>query len=262
MRNCSPTIPRSICASTLPWAATASCWPIWCGDCWRTAPTRPSSPRSRTRNGRSLRCCAARRPSSTIPRMRGIPASCGRAICFGRAKIRAALNSATAARSRRCWLRLPRQTLLSPKSLKPPSSRHRRRSPPRSAVSPAGAARPPSGALPVSNAPPICWTAAAASSSRCCSRKAARRSTTRWPNCARRSISAATTRNKGRAQFGADIAAAGTDRREQSFAAARPRRVRRDLAVEFSAGDFCRPGHRGADGRATPSSPSRRSRRR
>ena len=42
---------------------------------------------------------------------------------------------------------------------------------------------------------------------------------------------------------------AGPDRREQCAAAARPRRVRRDLAVEFSAGDLSGPGHGGADGR-------------
>ena len=42
---------------------------------------------------------------------------------------------------------------------------------------------------------------------------------------------------------------AGPDRREQRAAAARPRRIRRDLAVEFSAGDLSRPGHGGADGR-------------
>ena len=42
---------------------------------------------------------------------------------------------------------------------------------------------------------------------------------------------------------------AGADRREQCARSARPRRLRRDLAVEFSAGDFSGPGHRGADGR-------------
>ena len=42
---------------------------------------------------------------------------------------------------------------------------------------------------------------------------------------------------------------AGPDRREQCAAPARPRRVRRDLAVEFSAGDLSRPGRGGADGR-------------
>ena len=42
---------------------------------------------------------------------------------------------------------------------------------------------------------------------------------------------------------------AGADRREQCARAARPRRLRRDLAVEFSAGDLSGPGHGGADGR-------------
>ena len=42
---------------------------------------------------------------------------------------------------------------------------------------------------------------------------------------------------------------AGPHRREQCAAAARPRRVRRDIAVEFSAGDFFGPGDGGADGR-------------
>ena len=39
---------------------------------------------------------------------------------------------------------------------------------------------------------------------------------------------------------------AGADRREQCAAPARPRRLRRDLAVEFSAGDLSGPGRGGA----------------
>ena len=35
-------------ASMRPWARTRTCWPIWCGACWRTAPTAPSSTRSST----------------------------------------------------------------------------------------------------------------------------------------------------------------------------------------------------------------------
>ena len=42
---------------------------------------------------------------------------------------------------------------------------------------------------------------------------------------------------------------AGADRREQCAGPARPRRFRRDFAVEFSARDFHRPNHRGLDGR-------------
>jgi RHH-type proline utilization regulon transcriptional repressor/proline dehydrogenase/delta 1-pyrroline-5-carboxylate dehydrogenase len=41
----------------------------------------------------------------------------------------------------------------------------------------------------------------------------------------------------------------GPNRREQCVAAARPWRVHRDIAVEFSAGDLPRPGYGGADGR-------------
>ena len=51
---------------------------------------------------------------------------------------------------------------------------------------------------------------------------------------------------------------AGPDRREQCAAAARPRRVRRDIAVEFSAGDFSRPGRGGADGRQCGGGKTRR----
>jgi hypothetical protein len=54
-------------ASTAPAAAStprsariATCWPIWCGGCWRTAPTRPSSTRSSTRPSRP-------RPSPPAP---------------------------------------------------------------------------------------------------------------------------------------------------------------------------------------------------
>ena len=41
---------------------------------------------------------------------------------------------------------------------------------------------------------------------------------------------------------------AGTDGREQHAPPARPWRLRRDLAVEFSAGDLSGPGHGGLDG--------------
>ena len=42
-------------ASTRRSAATRICWPIWCGGCWRTAPTPPSSTASSTRRRRSRR---------------------------------------------------------------------------------------------------------------------------------------------------------------------------------------------------------------
>ncbi len=36
-------------------ARIATCWPIWCGGCWRTAPIRPSSTRSSTPRSRPRR---------------------------------------------------------------------------------------------------------------------------------------------------------------------------------------------------------------
>ena len=53
---------------------------------------------------------------------------------------------------------------------------------------------------------------------------------------------------QGRNLFGDGEADAGTDRRKQCAGAPRPRRVRRDLAVEFSAGDLFGTSHGGADG--------------
>ncbi|MFD2854501.1 proline dehydrogenase family protein [Seohaeicola zhoushanensis] len=40
------------CRIYAPSARTATCWPTWCGDCWRTAPTPPSSTRSSIRRCR------------------------------------------------------------------------------------------------------------------------------------------------------------------------------------------------------------------
>ncbi len=54
---------------------------------------------------------------------------------------------------------------------------------------------------------------------------------------------------EGRKLFGAGEAMPGPTGESNVLALARPRRVRRDLAVEFSAGDLPGPGHGGADGR-------------
>ncbi len=54
---------------------------------------------------------------------------------------------------------------------------------------------------------------------------------------------------QGRRLFGSGETMPGPDRREQCVRPARPRRVRRDLAVEFSARDLHGPDHRGLDGR-------------
>jgi RHH-type proline utilization regulon transcriptional repressor/proline dehydrogenase/delta 1-pyrroline-5-carboxylate dehydrogenase len=51
-------------ASMRPWARIATCWPIWCGGCWKTAPTllrqpdRRRDPRPRSRAIRSPRWSA------------------------------------------------------------------------------------------------------------------------------------------------------------------------------------------------------------
>ena len=80
-----------------------------------------------------------------------------------------------------------------------------------------------------------------------CARRA-RRCPTRSPRCARRSTSAATTRARGRADFGAPHALPGPTGEANSLAARRPRRVRLHQPVELPARDLHRPGHRGAGG--------------
>ena len=65
-------------------AATAICWPIWCGACWRTAPIRRSWRSPPTTPCRSRRCCGARPTSSALPPTRGIRISACRAISISR----------------------------------------------------------------------------------------------------------------------------------------------------------------------------------
>ena len=66
-------------------AATRICCPIWCGGCWRTAPTPPSSTASSTRARRSRRSIAdpVARAARAAESSR-IRASRCRAICSGR----------------------------------------------------------------------------------------------------------------------------------------------------------------------------------
>ena len=52
-----PAIPA---ASMRRWEATRICWPIWCGACWRTGPTPPSSTASSMRSCRSKKSSAIR----------------------------------------------------------------------------------------------------------------------------------------------------------------------------------------------------------
>ncbi len=80
------------------------------------------------------------------------------------------------------------------------------------------------------------------------SARAARRSTTRSRKSARPWISAATMRRRGAKLFGDGEAMPGPTGESNVLVPARPWRLRRDLAVEFSAGDLPGPGHGGADG--------------
>ena len=82
-----------------------------------------------------------------------------------------------------------------------------------------------------------------------------------WPTCARRWISAATTRPQARRLF-APARAAQAGRRAQRALAARPRRLRLHQPVEFPAGDLHRAGRAPRSSPATRSSPSPPSRRR
>ena len=56
MRNCARIVLNWPAAPMRRSAATATCWPIWCGDCWRMAPTRRSSRWRPTKACRWRRC--------------------------------------------------------------------------------------------------------------------------------------------------------------------------------------------------------------
>ncbi len=62
-RSCASARARAA-GSTRRWARIAICWPTWCGGCWRTAPTRPSSTRSSTSGWRRRRSPPTRWPRS------------------------------------------------------------------------------------------------------------------------------------------------------------------------------------------------------
>ncbi len=69
-----------LCAGRQP---PRSAWPIWCGDCWRTAPIRPLSRSPPTRRCRYRNCCGVRPTSSAAPTMPRIRTSRCRAISIG-----------------------------------------------------------------------------------------------------------------------------------------------------------------------------------
>ena len=97
---------RARAASTRRSAGIAICSPIWCGACWRTAPTRRSCRSRPIRRCRSQRSCAARRHGSRTRATRAIRASRCRAICtrrsgrIGRRGVRRPREPAGAARRR------------------------------------------------------------------------------------------------------------------------------------------------------------------
>ena len=177
-------------------AATAICWPIWCGGCWRTAPTRPSWRSPPTRPCRWRRCCGvrptssaraanARHPNIPLPRDLYRP----QRIEFARHRIRRARGAEPAARGdrrrdqpatrkrRRCDAGTSRTRAIVSRA-RGIQGRGAERRPQTRARHP-GTGRRPAGAT------------RARISSRCCNAKAARRWTTRFRKCARPSISAA-----------------------------------------------------------------------
>ena len=78
-------------------AATAICWPIWFGGCWRTARIRRSWRSRLTRPCRCRICCNVRPTSSAVRMLRSIRTFRCRAISFSRGgQTRADSNSASA----------------------------------------------------------------------------------------------------------------------------------------------------------------------
>ncbi len=72
-------------------AATRICWPIWCGGCSRTAPTRPSSTASSTSRRRSTRSSPTRsRGCAGSPQAASAHPAAARSLRRGSGTIRAA----------------------------------------------------------------------------------------------------------------------------------------------------------------------------
>ena len=208
MRSSARTARTSPAAPMRRSAAIAICSPIWCGACWRTAPTRPSSrwpPTKPCRLRTLLRRPAdiigsadnARHPNIPLPRDLYRPQrKNSRGIEFGE---RAALEPAASRRS----LREPL-----------PAAAKRRRGDARQQANAAIAGRAATGSSGWSRTPAeharsrtgegrrSAGSSARRISSRCCSARAARRWTTRSRKSARPSISAATTPREGRELFG------------------------------------------------------------
>ena len=223
-------LPDAPAASMRRSAAIAICSPIWCGGCWRTAPTRRSSRSPPTRACRSRRFCAGRKAGSPAPRAarnRKIPLprdlyqperrnSAG--VEFGeRASLDALLaevRAGTAASSEAAPLidgvALPgiERAVMSPIDGRAIGVvREGDEAIARAAMAAAAAGFAAWAATPCEERAALARARRRAarrpsrpSCSRCCRTRAARRSTTRSPSCARRSTIAATTpRRRARA---------------------------------------------------------------
>ena len=171
-------------------AGTRICWPIWCGACWRTAPTPPSSIAWSTTRRRSRRSSPIRSSGSPRSRRSRIRASRCRAIFTApSAAIRAASISPTRTRWRElqrrrstaaeaAWRAAPivagKERTGPARAARDPADRRRivgtggrgrrsggaaTRSPPPRPPRRAGRARRPRSAPPRSTAPPICMEA-------------------------------------------------------------------------------------------------------
>ncbi len=289
-RRACPTRPA---ASTRRSAAIATCSPIWCAGCWRTAPTPPSSrsaadPRVpiadllRRPQRRSPTARRARNASIPLPRELYGPD----AAQLGRRRIRRPGQPRRAAR------RDPRRRRRAEHGA--PARRRRRRCAVMSGavVSPidgtarrhgrrGGRARSCRAAMHAAarglrgagrrrrspTAPPRLERAADLLERErgrllaLLQTRAARRSTTRSPKCARRSTSAATTPPR-RAGAGAACALPGPTGESNTLRLSRPRRLRLHQPVELSRSRSSSARSRRRSPPATRSSPSPPSRRR
>ena len=255
-------------------AAIATCSPIWCGGCWRTAPTRRSSPSPPIRSvpiERLLRRPAdmigspdnARHPKLPLPRDLFSPQRLNsRGVEFGE---RAALDGLLADVAAAQGSQAAAAPLIDGKTLAG-STRDvvspidmatvvgnvieaTREQADRAVVAakagfPPGAARRQTSAPPRSSAPPICSSSARARFIALLQREGGKTLDDALSEVREAVDFCRYYAAEGRKLFGSRPAAAGTDRREQCATPARARRLRRDLALEFSAGDLPRAGYR------------------
>ena len=269
-------------ASTRRWARTRRCWPIWCAGCWKTAPTPRSSTASPTRTSRSknwsrTRCAPskpwprARARSACLTRRSPCRASCSaagtransRGLDLADERTLAALDRAFADASAKAWRAEPCWPAANPQGRLAAGAQPRR--PRRHGGRGArGHARRRAGGLDRRHAGRLglgrdaagrtrgaarsrCRHAGGRHRWRCCRcwcAKPARPAPMRWPRCARRWTSCATTPPR----CGAISTTAPT--------AARPGGVHQP--VEFPAGHLHRPGRRRTRGRQRGAGQARR----